>query len=120
MILGITNDIPDYDNDYDMHRLLGTLFSNKLNVDEKLSIIKQEYDIYTGDEIREDVNVMCNLGEGIEERAIERTKKAVTKDVTEGIAMNMYTKGYTFAQIAESTNLNIEDVKAIVNKKSFN
>lgn len=128
ILIGITNDIPNLSDEYDMHRLLGTLFSNKLNTDEKLSIIKQEYDIPVDDELREDVNVMCNLGEGIEEMAVERTTKTVTekvtkevtKEVIEGIVMNMYGKGYTFEQIAESTNLSIEDIKAIVDKKVFN
>ena len=114
ILIGITNDIPDYNNYYNMHRLLGTLFSNKLNTSEKLSIIKQEYDIPVDDELREDVNVMCNLAEGIEERAIERT----TKVVTENIAINMYGKGYTLEQIAESTNLNVNDIKTIIDGKA--
>ena len=63
---------------------------------------------------------MINLAEGIEERAIERTTKMVTKEVTENIAINMYELGYTLEQIAESTNLDINDIKILVNKKSLN
>ncbi len=37
VLLGITNDIPDYDDEYKLHRLLGTLFSNKLNASEKIN-----------------------------------------------------------------------------------
>ncbi len=148
ILIGITNDIPDYNDYYDMHRLLGTLFSSKLNTSEKLSIIKQEYDIPVDDKLRKDVNVMCNLGEGIEERAIERTTKAVTEKVTkevtekvtkevtmevtkevtqevtkemnEKFVMNMYELGYTYVQISDVTKLDINDVKDIVNKKGFN
>ena len=82
--------------------------------------MKQEYNIPVDDKFREDVNVMCNLGEGIEEMAIERTTKEVTEKVIESVAVNMYGKGYTLEQIAESTNLSIKDVKTIVNKKSLN
>ncbi len=37
VLLGITNDIPDYDDEYKLHRLLVTLFSNKLNASEKIN-----------------------------------------------------------------------------------
>ena len=57
---------------------------------------------------------MINLAEGIEERAIERT----TKVVTENIAINMYGKGYTLEQIAESTNLDVNDIKTIIDGKA--
>lgn len=63
---------------------------------------------------------MINLGEGIEEIAVERTTKKVTKEVTEGFIMSMYNIGYTLAQISEVTNLDVEDIKAIVDKKVFN
>ena len=48
-----------------LHRLLLTLLSNTLEVSEKLDIIEKEYNIPVNEELREDVNVMCNLGEGI-------------------------------------------------------
>ena len=61
---------------------------------------------------------MINLAEGIEERAIERTTKMVTKEVTENIAINMYELGYTLEQIAESTNLDVNDIKTIIDAKA--
>ena len=54
----------------ELHRLLGVLLSNKLEVNTKLAIIKEEYQIPVNDEFREDVNIMCNLGQGIEDEAI--------------------------------------------------
>ncbi len=56
---------------------------------------------------------MINLAEGIEERAIERT----TKEVTEGIVINMYGKAYTLEQISEVTKLDINDVKKIIDNR---
>ena len=56
----------------ELHRLLGVLLSNKLEVNAKLTIIKEEYQIPVNDELREDVNIMCNLGQGIEDEAIAR------------------------------------------------
>ena len=46
------------------------MLSNKLEVNDKLAIIKEEYQISINDELREDVNIMCNLGQGIEDEAI--------------------------------------------------
>lgn len=86
--------------------------------------MKQEYNIPVDDKFREDVNVMCNLGEGIEEMAIERTTKEVTKKVTKEVTedmtnkfvMNMYEANYTYNQISEVTKLSVEDVKMIIEK----
>lgn len=126
ILLGLTNDVSSSDNN-SIHRLLKTLFSSKLKADEKISIIKKEYDISTSDELREDVNVMCNLGEGIEEMAIERTTKEMTekakkekkkavKEAVRNVALNMHELGYTFDQISQATKLNINEVKAIIKK----
>ncbi len=112
VLLGITNGVPDYDDEYKLHRLLCTLFSNKLNASEKINIIKKDYNILTKDELREDVNTMCNLGEGIEEMAVEET----TREVTKKFVMNMYNDGCTLDKIAKMTDLNIDSVKTIIDK----
>ncbi len=112
VLLGITNGVPDYDDEYKLHRLLCALFSNKLNASEKINIIKKDYNILTKDELREDVNTMCNLGEGIEEMAVEET----TREVTKKFVMNMYNDGCTLDKIAKMTDLNIDSVKTIIDK----
>ena len=70
VIIGITKEPPESSEQYELHRLLGVLLSNKLEVNTKLAIIKEEYQISINDELREDVNIMCNLGQGIEDEAI--------------------------------------------------
>ena len=45
VLIGITNDIPKRVEKYELHRLIGTLFSNELNIQEKLDIIEREYNI---------------------------------------------------------------------------
>ena len=124
VLLGITNDIPEFNSEYNMHRLLGTLFSSKLNANEKISIIESEYDISFKDGLREEVNVMCNLGEGIAERAIAETAKKAEKEKIEAVretkesfVMNMYELGYTYAQISGVTKLSVDDVKIIIKSK---
>ena len=107
--IGITNEIPEHDEKYEMHRLIGTLLSGELKEQEKLDIIEHEYNIPTSQEFREDVRIMCNLSTGIEERATEKT--------SEKFILNMYKKGYTLDQIADVAETGVDEVEAIIKKK---
>ena len=116
VLIGITNDIPKRVEKYELHRLIGTLFSNELNIQEKLDIIEQEYNIPVNKEFREDVNIMCNLSTGIEERAAEKAAEKAIEETNEKFIMRMYKKGYTLEQIVDVVEMNIEVVKEIINK----
>jgi predicted transposase YdaD len=48
--------------------LLSALFSNTIKTDDKLEIMKTEYGIPVTRKMEEEVNYMCNLGQGIYER----------------------------------------------------
>lgn len=72
ILIGIADKLPEHDDKYELHRLLGTLLSRKLSKDEKLGIIETEYSIPVDDKIRKDVSVMCNLSQGIREEGEAR------------------------------------------------
>ena len=72
VLIGITNEIPKHDEKYEMHRLIGALLSSELKEQEKLDIIEHEYNIPISQEFREDVSIMCNLSQGIEDKAIAK------------------------------------------------
>ena len=105
VLIGITNEIPEHDEKYEMHRLIGTLLSGELKEQEKLDIIEHEYNIPISQEFREDVSIMCNLSQGIEDKAIAK------------IVMNMYKIGYTPNQIADAVGVSVDEVEAIIKKK---
>ena len=105
VLVGITNDIPEQDENYEMHRLIGALLSTELREQEKLDIIEHEYNIPISNELREDVRIMCNLSTGIEEKA------------TEKFILNMYKKGYTLDQIADVAETSVAAVEAVIKKK---
>ena len=113
VLIGITNEIPEHDEKYEMHRLIGALLSSELKEQEKLDIIEHEYNIPISQEFREDVRIMCNLSTGIEERATERA----TEKTSEKFILNMYKKGYTLDQIADVAETGVDEVKAIIKKK---
>ena len=105
VLIGITNEIPEHDEKYEMHRLIGALLSSELKEQEKLDIIEHEYNIPVSQEFREDVSIMCNLSQGIEDKAIAK------------IVMNMYKIGYTPNQIADAVGVSVDEVEAIIKKK---
>ena len=105
MLIGITNEIPEHDEKYEMHRLIGTLLSGELKEQEKLDIIEHEYNIPISQEFRKDVSVMCNLSQGI----VDDTKAE--------IILNMFKKGYTLEQIADVTEKSISEIEKIVKKE---
>lgn len=110
IMIGLSEELPGPEEGYELHRLLGALLSQKLTVEEKLTIMETEYHIPVEENLRKDVNVMCNLGERIEEKAI-----AIGEAKTEArLVGNMHKNGFTAEQIAAATDMDIKDVEAIL------
>ena len=109
VLIGIANELPEHDDQYELHRLLSTLLSMELSVDEKLGIMEKEYSIAVDDRIREDVSAMCNLSQGIREKG--------RAEGEEKIILNMHQNNFTLEQIALATSRSIEEIKAIIEKK---
>ena len=137
IMIGIGKDLPGQEENYELHRFLETIFSQKLAVEEKLHIMKTEYDITSEEDFRKDVNEMCNLGEGIMEEGIAI---GLEKGREEGIAIgetkgreaglvqgreegikelirNMHKNGFTAEQIAAAIDKDLEEVRAILADK---
>ena len=115
VMIGVTNDIPERDENYELHRLIGALLSDKLKEQEKLEILEREYNIPINREFREEVTTMCDLSDGIEERAVEKA----TAETRKAIILKMYNRGDTLEQIAEVTDVSEEDIERIVRKKEL-
>ena len=126
VMIGIGKDLPGQEENYELHRFLGTIFSQKLAVEEKLHIMKTEYDISEEEDFRKDVNEMCNLGEGIMEEgiAIGETRGIAigeSRGREEGISIgesrtirSMHKNGFTAEQIAAATDKALDEVKVIL------
>ena len=110
IMLGLAKNLPEHDETYELHRLLGALLSKELTIDEKLNIIGSEYDIPIEENFRKDVSVMCNLSQGIKEDGIAI---GAAREKAQ-IILNMYKNGFTAEQIASATDKDIEEVKAII------
>ena len=110
VMIGLAEELPEHEEKYELHRLLGALLSQDLTVNEKLDIIGNEYAIPMEKDFREDVSIMCNLSLGIREDATE----AATKATTLKFVISMYKKGYTAAQIADVTEMDEKQIKEII------
>ena len=106
IMIGIGKELPEHNEIYELHRLLGTLFSKELGRKDKIGILKEEYDITEDDNLGEDVSEMCNLSQGIKEDGI-----AIGET---GLIQNMHKNGFTAEQIAAATDKNLEEVKTIL------
>ena len=59
----------------DLYRLFGTLFSDKLDAEEKIRILETEYHIPMEEKLRGGLDTMCNLSQGIKEEGIRLGEK---------------------------------------------
>jgi len=128
VMIGISDTLPEHDNTYEMHRLLAALFTNTLNAKQKIDIINKEYDIPVESDIEEGVSIMCNLSQGIEEKALEKGRSAgIAEGRVVGIAqgktsaqidiiLNMYNNNFTIEQIALATQYDVDKIKEIIQK----
>ena len=114
VLIGLAEDLPEKEERYELHRLLGALLSAKLNVDEKFDIIGNEFDIPLESNIRKDVNDMCNLSQEIKEQAYaEGAENGIAKGVAKTI-IKMYRKGYDPAQISDLLDMEVEQLREII------
>lgn len=106
IMIGLAKQLPEHDEQYELYRLLGALLSKELNVDEKLNIIGNEYDIPIEENFRKVVGVMCNLSQGIKEDGIAIGEARFIK--------RMYNNGFTAEQIAAAVDMDVKDVEAVI------
>lgn len=76
--------------------------------------MEEEYDIPIEENLEKEVNYMCNLGEGIEERALERGITVGEARGEAAIVKRMNKNGFTAEQIATATDKDVEEVEAIL------
>ena len=121
IMIGLAKELPEHDETYELHRLLGALLSRELTIDEKLDIIGNEYDIPLEENFRKDMSTMCNLSQGVKEEGIAiGRREGLEEGRREGHAeliTKMYKNGISIEQIASATDKTVEEVRAIIEGK---
>lgn len=102
--------------------------------EDLLTALHDEYDIDLTAKGKEDVTTMCNLGEGLYERAMEKgLEKGIEKGIKKGVeqekrnserkdreaALEMIKDGLSFEQIARYMKLSIEAVAEIAKQNKL-
>ena len=131
VMIGLAKELPEHDETYELHRLLGALLSRELTVNEKLDIIGNEYDIPLEENFRKDMRTMCNLSQGVKEEGIAIGRREGREEGREegrregyaegeaGLITRMYKNGLSIEQIASATDKTIEEVKTIIEGKEM-
>ena len=127
IMIGIAENLPEKEENYELHRLLSALLSSSLEAEEKLDIIEKEYDIPIEDDIREEVEEMCNLSQGIKEKAFEGGylmgqeegresgyAEGKQNGYAEAVCL-MYESGLSIEQIAGIIKMSADKVNELVN-----
>lgn len=109
VIVGLSDNIPEYDETYDLHRLLGALLSETLSESEKLDIVEKEYGLSV--EAEKEVTEMCNLGQGIRERAEREGREKGREQSVRLISANLLKAGMPINQIAQIVEVNVEKLQ---------
>ena len=113
VMIGLSKNLPDHDEKYELHRLLAALLSKEMKPIEKLDLLEREYEIPMETSAREEVFRMCNLSEGI----VEETTAKVTKEVTKDFILNLYKKNCDLQFIAEVAHKQISEVEEIIREQ---
>ena len=129
IMIGLAEEIPEQDEEYELHRLLGTLLSQHLEAMEKMQIVEEEYHISMEQKFREDLKIMCNLSQGVKEEGIamghkfgleqgrrEGRREAIL-ETTNNVISNMHEKGYTVMEIADVLKMSSEEVRERLEKR---
>ena len=114
VMIGLSEELPQHEEQYELHRLLGALLSQDLSVSEKMDIIGNEYAIPVEKEFREDISIMCNLSQKIKETGIEIGIKTGAEMGKREMILKMHNKGYTAAQIADIAEMEEKQIKDII------
>ena len=101
-----------------IHHLLNVLFSHQMLPDEKIKILEKEFEIKTDHTLGEELNDMCNLGEGIWERGISQGRQTGITEKTKIVIKNMLSRGMSDDDIRALAECEQELIDAVRNRLS--
>ncbi len=119
ILIGLSKELKEPEEEQELHRLLGVLFSAELDAEEKLGIMEREFEIPVEDEIRRDIDNMCNLSEGIWEAALLEGKAEGEAKALANMILQMRQKGFTPKEIANILDKEEAEVEAVLSGKEI-
>lgn len=113
VMIGVGKELPmKTDGECELHRLLGALFSKQLTIMEKMNILEDEYHLPMEEKMREGVNIMCNLSQGIKEEGI-----AIGQEIAQvSLIRKKYNKNMDAETIADFLEEDLSSVTAVIDE----
>ena len=115
VMIGISNDLAEYDEQHELHRFLRALFSKGLTSEERLSIMEEEYHIPSR-VLGKEVETMCNLSQGIKEDALAEGREAGREENLLELISKKLAKGKSLSQIADECEETEERIQELMKK----
>lgn len=118
VIAGITGELKEETKEFNIEqidgkelcRMLNVLFTNELNARERFQQLSENFNIVIDKDLREDVEVMCNLGQGLLEKGDARGKK--NKEIENIISF--YLDGDSIARLARVMKKSEDEIEQIL------
>lgn len=104
VIIGLSDELPEHNEIYDLHRFLGVLLSNSLDYYEKVEIMEKEYELELPEEWKEGTETMYSF-------AAEIRKKGRAEGICL-MAKNMLNDGVPISQIAKMAEVSVEKLQS--------
>lgn len=88
--------------------------SMEMKAKDKITIMEAEYGIPVENDIREEVNIMCNLGEGLAENYMKQGIEEGKEQIKKSVILNMYADGVSMENIIKWAGADENLVKAVI------
>ncbi|MBQ2282751.1 MAG: hypothetical protein II250_01085 [Agathobacter sp.] len=111
-ILICLGSVGECEDNNDLIRMLDVLLSEELPAKDKKEILEQEYQIPMTEEMEEEVEQMCNLSDGVEQRGIEKGIKIGIQQEKLEIAKNLLDI-LSDEELSRRISLPIEEVRKL-------
>ena len=79
VIIGLSDELPEHNETYDLHRFLGVLLSNNLDYYEKVEIMEKEYELELPEEWKEGTETMYSFAAEIRKKGEARGEERMGK-----------------------------------------
>lgn len=114
VMIGLAKEPAGNAENHRLHRLLGVLLSDTMKAEEKFNVMGNEYGIPVDMDIRRDVDIMCNLSQGIMEKGEAIGLERGRKEIENKFIISMHEKGYSLEEIAGIMDKEINEIEKVI------
>ncbi len=118
VMIGLTNELSEKKEDYELHRMLGALLSMDMSVDERLEVLTSEYNMAVDDEMERSLINMCNLAAGVKEYGIkigmEKGIETGKAEANKKTARRLYKLDHSVDEIADILEVSVDEVEDLL------